>query len=162
MYKLVGSISNSGWLYRWKTMRKKIFSDVNEIIARLSVWISLPLGIMMCWASKNIEYCSKTSFLDGLGAVSVIFLTIIRKTARDGGHEKSWFAWPDPSKSVLLNSIHHVWIASAPEQQSVAKQSPRVERFFRSGKKIFFSSHNFFWMLWIINQNWKSIQQVYT
>ena len=64
-------------------MRKKIFSDVNEIIARLSVWISLPLGIMMCWASKNIEYCSKTSFLDGLGAVSVIFLIIIRKTARD-------------------------------------------------------------------------------
>ena len=144
MYKLAGPILTSDWHYLRKTMKKKIFSNVNEIIARLVVWISSPLGIMVCPASNSVGYDSKTSFLHGLDAARVIFSINPRKTVQDRGHEKSRFRWPNSSEKMFLDSIHHAWMASAPEHQSVAKSSSPVERFFRSSKKIFFALEAFF------------------
>ena len=144
MYKLVGPILTSDWLFRWKTMMKKNLFNVNEIILRLGVWISSPMGIVVYPASKIVEYCSKTLFLRGLNDASVIFSIVPRKTAQDRGCEKSRFTWPNSSKKVFLNSIHHGWIASPPEHQSVAKPQSHIERFFRSSKKIFFRATIFF------------------
>ena len=144
MYKLVGPILTSDWLFRWKTMMKKILFNVNKIILRLGVWISSPMGIVVYPASKSVEYCSKTLFLRGLDDASVIFSTISRKTAHDRGHEKSRFTWPNSSKKVFLESIHHGWIISPPEHQSVAKSRSHIERFFRSSKIKFLARHNFF------------------
>ena len=162
MYKLSGSIFTSGW--RSRASKKRFGPPIffywkNKKISRYEYLISQQIDALGQRRSNHDEYWPKTLSRTNWIIWIVIFRVHDPELFYGGWSRKRPGQHPNHTKTTFLSSIQRSSMPDTPQCPTVGKSRRPIEWLFRSRweKK---TSPLFF--IDKVNQNWESVQQVYT